>query len=73
MEEMINNEKRECALRMLADRELSLEKIAKYSNLTLEQVKELLQLKEDAFKIFMENGGQCVYLSSKLRGDVSLA
>ena len=54
MEEMINNEKRECALRMLADRELSLEKIAKYSNLTLEQVKELLQLKEDAFKIFME-------------------
>lgn len=37
-----------------ADRELPLEKIAKYSNLTLEQVKELSQLKEDAFKIFME-------------------
>ena len=36
-----------------ADRELPLEKIAKYSNLTLEQVKELSQLKEDAFKIFM--------------------
>ena len=54
MEELINNEKRECALRMLADRELPLEKIAKYSNLTLEQVKELSQLKEDAFKIFME-------------------
>ena len=53
MEELINNEKRECALRMLADRELPLEKIAKYSNLTLEQVKELSQLKEDAFIIFM--------------------
>ena len=50
MEELINNEKRECALRMLADRELPLEKIAKYSDLTLEQIKELLQLKEDGFK-----------------------
>ena len=54
MEELINNEKRECALRMLADRELPLEKIAKYSDLTLEQIKELLQLKEDGFKIFMK-------------------
>lgn len=53
MEELINNEKRECALRMLADRELPLEKNAKYSNIILEQVKELSQLKEDAFKIFM--------------------
>lgn len=41
MEYLINNEKRECALRMLADRELPLEKIAKYSDLTLEQIKEL--------------------------------
>lgn len=41
MEEIIDSEKRECALRMLADGELSLDKIAKYSGLTLEQVKEL--------------------------------
>ena len=44
MEELIDNEKKESALRMLADGELSLEKIAKYSGLTLEQVKELAQL-----------------------------
>ncbi len=44
MEDLIDNEKRESALRMLADGELSLEKIAKYSGLTLEQVRELAQL-----------------------------
>lgn len=44
IEDLIDNEKRESALRMLADGELSLEKIAKYSGLTLEQVKELAQL-----------------------------
>lgn len=43
MEEIINNEKRESALIMLADGELSLERIARYSGLTLEQVKELSQ------------------------------
>lgn len=53
MEDLIDNEKRECALRMLADRELPLEKIAEYSGLNLEQVKELLQLKENAIKTFM--------------------
>ena len=41
MEALIDDEKRGCALRMLADRELSLEKIAKYSNHILEQIKEL--------------------------------
>lgn len=54
MEDLIDNEKRECALRMLADGELPLEKIAKYSGLNLEQVKGLLQLKENAIKIFMD-------------------
>lgn len=44
MEDLIDNEKKESALRMLTDGELSLEKIAKYSGLTLEQVKELSQL-----------------------------
>lgn len=44
MEELIDNEKKESALRMLEDGELPLEKIAKYSGLTLEQVKELSQL-----------------------------
>lgn len=44
MEDLIDNEKKEIALRMLTDGELSLEKIAKYSGLTLEQVKELSQL-----------------------------
>lgn len=53
MEALIDDEKRGCALRMLADRELSLEKIAKYSNHILEQIKELSWLKEAAFIIFM--------------------
>lgn len=43
-EDLIDNEKRESAVRMLKDGELSLEKISKYSGLTLEQVKELAQL-----------------------------
>lgn len=44
MEELIDNEKKESAIRMLEDGELPLEKIAKYSGLTIEQVKELSQL-----------------------------
>lgn len=44
IEELIDNEKKESALRMLEDGELSLEKIAKYAGLTLEQVKELSRL-----------------------------
>lgn len=43
MEDLIDNEKKESALRMLAD-ELPLEKVAKYAGLTLEQVQELLKL-----------------------------
>lgn len=53
MEDLIDNEKRECALRMLVDGELPLEKIAEYSGLNFEQVKELWQLKENAIKTFM--------------------
>ena len=41
MEDLISNEKKEIAVRMLEDGELSFEKIAKYSGLTLEQVEEL--------------------------------
>ena len=44
VEELIDNEKKESAIRMLQDGELPLEKIAKYSGLTIEQVKELSQL-----------------------------
>lgn len=41
MEDLIDSEKKEIAIRMLEDGELSFEKIAKYSGLTLEQVEEL--------------------------------
>ena len=41
MEDLIDSEKKEIAVRMLEDGELSFEKIAKYSGLTLEQVEEL--------------------------------
>lgn len=44
MEDLIDNEKKESALRMLADGELTLDKIAKYSGLTLDEVKELSRL-----------------------------
>lgn len=44
VEDLIDNEKKESALRMLEDGKLPLEKIAKYAGLTLEQVKELSQL-----------------------------
>lgn len=41
MEELIDNEKKEIALRMLKDRKLTKEEIVKYIGLTLEQVEEL--------------------------------
>lgn len=44
MEELIDNEKKEIALRMLKDGKLQKEEIAKYIGLTLEQVEELSKL-----------------------------
>lgn len=44
MEELIDSEKKEIALRMLEDNVLPIEKIAKYSGLTFEQVEELAKL-----------------------------
>ena len=44
MEEMRKDERIECALEMLADG-MSYEKVAKYSKLTLEEVKELASKK----------------------------
>ena len=41
MEELIDNEKKEIALKMLKDKKLKREEIAQYFNLTLEQVEML--------------------------------
>lgn len=41
MEDLIDSEKKEIALKMLEDGKLQKEDIAKYVGLTLEQVKEL--------------------------------
>ena len=43
MEDMITDDRKETALRMLEDEELSKEKIAKYLNLPLEVVEELAE------------------------------
>lgn len=44
LEDLIDKEKNESALRMLADGELPLEKVAKYAGLILERVQELSEL-----------------------------
>ena len=43
MEELIDNERKKIALRMLEDGNLTLEMVATYTGLTLERVKDLSQ------------------------------
>lgn len=50
MEEIIDNEKKESALIMLVNGELTLKEIASYSGLTLEQVKEMVSIANDISK-----------------------
>lgn len=47
IEELIFDEKKEFVLRMLQDGELSLEKIAKYADIPLEQVQEIVKTIKD--------------------------
>lgn len=50
MEEIIDNEKKESALIMLVNGELTLKEIASYSGLTLEQVKEMVSIANNISK-----------------------
>ena len=50
MEEIIDNEKKESALILLVNGELTLKEIASYSGLTLEQVKEMVSIANDISK-----------------------
>lgn len=55
MEEIIDNEKKESALILLVNGELTLKEIASYSGLTLEQVKEMVSIANDISKNYPDS------------------